>query len=234
MISASCRFPRELGDLGFSGVRILSNAGAEGWKDAAIFQGATFFRSLARGQAYGVSARALSLRTGDAQGEEFPVFRALWIEKPSPAADALVIHALLDSASVTGAFRFTLRAGDATIIDTELTLFARVAVDHLGLGSMSATYLFGPLDHFHSDDVQGQCLRRLRLADSDRRGGMDLARRSPIARPFRSPRSATKIRAASGCCSATAASTPSATTTPIGNFGPRSGLNRSATGVKAK
>ena len=146
--------PADLGDLGFSGVRILSNAGADGWKDAAIFQGATFFRSLARGQAYGVSARALSLRTGDAQGEEFPVFRALWIEKPGPAADALVIHALLDSASVTGAFRFTLRAGDATIIDTELTLFARVAVDHLGLGSMSATYLFGPLDRLHSDDVR--------------------------------------------------------------------------------
>jgi periplasmic glucans biosynthesis protein len=146
--------PAELGDLGFSGARILSNAGAEGWEDAAIFQGATFFRSLARGQTYGVSARALSLRTGDAQGEEFPVFRALWIEKPSPAADALVIHALLDSASLTGAFRFTLRAGEATIIDTELTLFARVAVDHLGLGSMSATYLFGPLDHFHSDDVR--------------------------------------------------------------------------------
>jgi glucans biosynthesis protein len=146
--------PAELGDLGFSGVRVLSNAGGEAWKDAAIFQGATFFRSLARGQTYGVSARALSLRIGDPQGEEFPVFRALWIEKPTPAADALVIHALLDSASVTGAFRFTLRAGDATIIDTELTLFARVAVDHLGLGSMSATYLFGPLDHFHSDDVR--------------------------------------------------------------------------------
>jgi periplasmic glucans biosynthesis protein len=146
--------PGELGDLGFSGVRILSNAGAEGWKDEAIFQGATFFRSHASGQTYGVNARALSLRTGDPQGEEFPVFRSLWIEKPSPAADALVIHALLDSASLTGAFRFTLRAGDATIIDTELTLFARVAVDHLGLGSMSATYLFGPLDHFHSDDVR--------------------------------------------------------------------------------
>lgn len=146
--------PPELPDLGFSGVRILRGGGGEGWKDAAIFQGATFFRSLARGQTYGVTARGLSIRTGDARGEEFPLFRALWIEKPSPSSDALLIHALLDSESLTGAFRFTLRVGDATIIDTELTLFARVAVDHLGLGSMTATYLFGPLDHFRPDDVR--------------------------------------------------------------------------------
>jgi glucans biosynthesis protein len=146
--------PADLRDLGFSGVRILRSGGAEGWRDAAIFQGATFFRGLARGQTFGVTARGLSIRTGDPQGEEFPLFRALWIEKPSPASDALVIHALLDSTSVTGAFLFTLRAGDATIIDTELTLFARVAVDHLGFGAMTATYLFGPLDHRRPDDVR--------------------------------------------------------------------------------
>jgi glucans biosynthesis protein len=148
------QLPADLGDLGFSGVRILSGGSSEGWKDAAIFQGATFFRSLARGQLYGVSARGLSIRTGDAQGEEFPLFRALWIEQPSPAADALVVHALLDSTSLTGAFRFTLHAGDATIIDTELTLFARVAVDHVGLGSMAGMYLLGGLDHRRSDDVR--------------------------------------------------------------------------------
>ena len=146
--------PKDLPDLGFSGVRLLRGGGGEGWKDAAIFQGATFFKSLARGQTYGVNARGLSIRTGDAQGEEFPLFRALWIEKPGPASDTLVINALLDSASLTGAFRFTLHAGDATIIDTELTLIARVAVDHLGLGTMAGAYLFGPLDHRRTDEVR--------------------------------------------------------------------------------
>ena len=146
--------PKDLPDLGFSGVRILKGGGGEGWTDAAIFQGATFFRSLARGQSYGLSARGLSVHTGDAQGEEFPVFRALWIEKPSLATDALVVHALLDSTSLTAAFRFTIRAGDATIIDTELTLYARTEVDHLGLGSMTGAYLFGALDHLRPDDVR--------------------------------------------------------------------------------
>ena len=43
---------------------------------------------------------------------------------------------------------------------------------------MAATYLFGPLDHLHSDDVRAKRLRRLRPANPDRRGGMDLA---PVA-----------------------------------------------------
>ena len=141
--------PKEIPDIGFSGVRILRDG-----MDTAIFQGASFFRSLARGQSYGLTSRGLSIRTGDPQGEEFPFFRALWIEKPSLAADALVIHALLDSASVTGAFRFTIRAGEATIIDTEMTMFARVGIDHLGLGTMAGAYLFGPLDHMRPDDVR--------------------------------------------------------------------------------
>jgi glucans biosynthesis protein len=144
----------DLRDLDFSGVRVLKAAGGRDWQDLAIFQGATLFRSLARGQGYGVTARGLSIRTGDPQGEEFPMFRALWVEKPSPAAGALSVHALLDSPSLAGAFHFTLRPGDATIIDTELTLAARVAVEHLGLGAMTGTYLFGALDHHRPDDVR--------------------------------------------------------------------------------
>jgi glucans biosynthesis protein len=146
--------PADLPDIGFSGVRVLRADDDQGWREFAIFQGATFFRSLARGQTYGLNARGLSIRTGEAQGEEFPLFRALWIEKPSLAAEAVTIHALLDSASLTGAFHFTLHPGEATIIDTELTLVARVAVDRLGLSPMTSTFVFGPLDHRHTDDAR--------------------------------------------------------------------------------
>jgi glucans biosynthesis protein len=65
-----------------------------------------------------------------------------------------VLYALLDSESVTGAYRFTLRPGDATIIDTEATLIPRVPIDHFGLGAMSAAYLFGPIDRRRTDDVR--------------------------------------------------------------------------------
>lgn len=146
--------PADLPDIGFSGVRVLDAAEGQGFQEVAIYQGASFFRAKGRGQNLGVMARGLSIRTGDPQGEEFPFFRAVWIEKPKLATNALVIHALLDSTSVAGAFRFTLRPGEATIIDTELTLVARVAIDHIGLGAMSGMYLFGGLEHQKTDDVR--------------------------------------------------------------------------------
>jgi glucans biosynthesis protein len=143
--------PAAMGDLGFSGLRILK-ASDEGFQDAAIFQGASFYRSRARGQNFGVTARGLAIRTGDDPGEEFPLFREFWVEKPTPASGALTMYALLDSASVTGVFRFTIRPNETTIIDTEMTLIARVATDKLGVGAMAAAYLFSGLDHRRTND----------------------------------------------------------------------------------
>ena len=145
--------PGSLGDLGFSGLRILKSSD-QGFEDVAIFQGATFYRSRAHAQPFGLTARGLGIRTGDDPGEEFPLFREFWIEKPNPAANTLTVQALLDSTSVTGAFRFTIRPADTTIIDTEMTLIARTATDRLGLGAMAAAYLFSPLDHRRPDDVR--------------------------------------------------------------------------------
>ncbi len=54
-------------------------------RELAMFQGASFFRSAAPGQKLGVTSRGLSIRTGDPRGEEFPLFRAVWIEKGSVA-----------------------------------------------------------------------------------------------------------------------------------------------------
>ncbi|HXZ15411.1 MAG TPA: glucan biosynthesis protein [Roseiarcus sp.] len=143
--------PPASGDMGFSGIRILG-ASDQGFQDIAIFQGASFYRSRARGQNFGVTARGLAIRTGDDPGEEFPVFREFWVEKPAPASNTLTMHALLDSQSVTGAFRFTIRPLDTTIIDTEMTLIARAATDKLGLGAIGADYLFSGLDHRRPDD----------------------------------------------------------------------------------
>ena len=64
--------PAVLGDLGFSGLRVLKSSD-QGFEDAAIFQGASFYRARARAQAFGVTARGLAIRTGDEPGEEFPL-----------------------------------------------------------------------------------------------------------------------------------------------------------------
>jgi periplasmic glucans biosynthesis protein len=137
-----------------SGFRVLRTGNGADPFEVAIFQGATFLRAVARGQRLGAVSRALSIRTADPKGEEFPFIREVWIERPSLATPALAIHALIESETMTGAFRFTLRPGDVTIIDTECTLFARATVDNYGLGGMTAMLLFAPLDRGNVDDVR--------------------------------------------------------------------------------
>ncbi len=145
--------PGNVGDIGFSGFRVLVQNG-DLFSEIAIFQGASFFRAVARGQNFGTMARAMSIKIADQRGEEFPAIRSVWIERPTLAANALVIHALISSESVAGAYRFTLRPGEATIIDTECTWFARAAVDNFGLATMSATHLFGAIDERRFDDLR--------------------------------------------------------------------------------
>ncbi len=148
------KVPEKLPDMGFSGFRVLraQNGGPEA--EVAMFQGASFYRACAPGQNLGTSARGLSICTADPRGEEFPAFRIFWIEKPALGDNTLVIHALLDSQSVTGAYRFTLRPGEATIVDTELTLFPRVELDHIGIAGLAGASLYTPLDRRRTDDIR--------------------------------------------------------------------------------
>lgn len=144
--------PAKLPDLGFSGFRVLRARPDAPSVEIAAFQGQASYRAIARGQSSGAVARALAIRTADPKGEEFPLFRAMWIERPAPSSDRLVIHALLDSESVAGAYRFVLRYGDVTVVDVEATLFPRVAVAHVGYGQMQATSLFAPLERRRGAD----------------------------------------------------------------------------------
>lgn len=146
--------PPNLGDLGYSGFRLYTTSWGPQPLEFALVQGASFFRALARGQGYGVVARALTLRPAEARGEEFPFFRAFWLERPAPGTNALVAYGLIDSESVTGAVRMTFRPGDMTIVDVETTLFPRAALEHVGFGGMGSSYFFGPNERRGSEDVR--------------------------------------------------------------------------------
>ena len=94
------RFDRSrLGQLGYAGFRVHHALNSPAYKDElVVFLGASYFRALGRGQQYGLSARALAIDTvGGLVGEEFPRFKAFWIEKPARDASTLTVHALLDS-----------------------------------------------------------------------------------------------------------------------------------------
>lgn len=144
----------KLPDMGFSGFRVVHAWGEAESAELALFQGASFFRASAQDQPFGVSARGLSIRTADARGEEFPIFRSFFIERPALGDNTLIIHALLDSPSVVGAYRFTLRPSEATIIDTELTLIPRADLDHIGVAGLAGASLFTPLDRRRADDIR--------------------------------------------------------------------------------
>ncbi len=150
------KVPDGLSDLGFSGFAIHYVDAAGVRHKLAIFQGASFFRAVAPGQHFGITARALSIRTADVRGEEFPQFREFWIETPQAAATSLRFHALIDSPSATAAVHFTLHTGDATIIDMESFICARQTLDHFGMGGMAAAYFYGPINAHATDQLRPQ------------------------------------------------------------------------------
>jgi glucans biosynthesis protein len=140
-------------DLGFSGFRVHAPINrADYYDEVCVFQGASYFRAVAKGQVYGLSARGLSIATGDPKGEEFPLFRAFWLERPQSGVNALVLHALLDSPSVTGAYRFTIRPGDTTVFDVESALYPRADITEAGIAPLTGMYYFDANDRHGVDD----------------------------------------------------------------------------------
>ncbi len=141
--------------LGFAGFRVHAAINQPGQFDEfCVFLGASYFRAVGRGQFYGLSARGLAIGTGTHGPEEFPRFRAFWLERPQPGVGTMVIHALLDSPSTTGAFRFTVRPGDITVMDVEGVLFPRADINEAGVAPLTSMYYFSSRDHARPDAVR--------------------------------------------------------------------------------
>ena len=140
-------------DLGFAGLRIhadINNSGA--FDEFCVFLGASYFRAVGRGQLYGLSARGLAIDSGGVRPEEFPRFRAFWLERPSPGDGTLVLHALLDSPSVAGAFRFAITPGGSTAMDVQSNLYPRTDIDRPGIAPLTSMYFFSSREGVRADD----------------------------------------------------------------------------------
>lgn len=140
---------------GVAGFRLMTPLNrADHYDELAAFLGASYFRALGRGNVYGLSARGLAVNTGMARGEEFPRFSDFWIERPGQGSDAVIVHAALQSASVTGAYRFVLRPGETTTVDVTVRLFLREDVEQLGIAPLTSMFLFGGADPGNFDDFR--------------------------------------------------------------------------------
>jgi glucans biosynthesis protein len=134
-------------DLGYAGFRLHYPLNRPDYKDeVAVFLGASYFRVLGAGQVYGASARGLAIDTALPSGEEFPLFRQFWIERPAPGASFIRIWALLDSQSVAGAYQFVLRPGAASVMDIDCALYARQDIAKLGVAPLTSMFFYGEAD----------------------------------------------------------------------------------------
>ena len=131
---------------GFAGFRFQEKRGGKlDWRrnDWVAFLGAAYFRAIGELYQYGLSARGLALDTAVfGKAEEFPDFTHIFFETPAPSSDTVVVYALLDGPSVSGAYRFVMQRAAAVIMDIESAVYLRQDVSRLGLAPLTSMYWY--------------------------------------------------------------------------------------------
>ena len=131
--------------LGWSGFRLRYPINSPDYMDEfAVFQGASYFRAIARDTLYGLSARGLALGTGGPGGEEFPRFTQFWIYQPEANDRSIRLEALLESPSLTGAYAMEIIPGAETVFLIKASLFPRKDIEHYGIAPLTSMYFFSP------------------------------------------------------------------------------------------
>ena len=132
--------------IGFAGFRVQEpRDGKPDWhkNDWAAFLGASYFRAIGQLFQYGQSARGIAIDVAVAdRNEEFPDFTKFYIETPADGSDRMIVYALLDGPSVTGAYRFDMTRGAGVLMDIEHTLHLRKDVARLGVAPLTTMYWY--------------------------------------------------------------------------------------------
>ncbi|HVT34669.1 MAG TPA: glucan biosynthesis protein, partial [Nevskiaceae bacterium] len=137
-------------DLGYAGFRLQFRTNWAG--EFMVFLGASYFRAIGGdNRQYGTSARGLAIDVGQDSGEEFPRFTEFWLERPAAASAKLVVYALLDSPSVSGAYRFEIAPGNLTVMLCDVALYPRREIKHLGLAPLTSMFYTGENDRHGAD-----------------------------------------------------------------------------------
>ena len=131
-------------DLGFAGFRVNFHTDLE--RDITAFLGASYFRAVGSDWQYGLSARGLAIDCGMPRPEEFPNFTSFWLEKPGKNSSTLVLYALLDSPSVTGAYRFQIQPAATMVMDVDVALYPRKSIERLGIAPLTSMFQYGEND----------------------------------------------------------------------------------------
>jgi len=131
-------------DLGFAGFRVHYPINRNDVLDEVIsFLGESYFRAVAKDQAWGLSARGLAINPAASTKEEFPAFTKFWLRRPDSYTRALQFYALLESSSVTGAYEFRLEPGEDTRLRVKATLFPRRNIEQLACAPLTSMFWYG-------------------------------------------------------------------------------------------
>ena len=137
-------------DLGFAGFQLFYHTDYQ--RDIAAFLGASYFRAVGADMQYGQSARGLAVDSGLARAEEFPRFTTFWFERPAPESDQVTVYALLDSPSITGAYRFIIQPAARLVMDVDAALYPRKAIERLGIAPLTSMFLYGENENRLNND----------------------------------------------------------------------------------
>jgi glucans biosynthesis protein len=155
-------------DAGYAGFKLLYRLNDPNrWDELGSFLGASYFRLLGKGSHYGQSARGLALNTGETnRTEEFPMFTDWWLGKPEKQSDSILLYALLDSVSCSGAYEFLIRPGETTIADIRAAIYLRADKSFrpdstnrndfktLGMAPLTSMFWFGENSEQKPDDYR--------------------------------------------------------------------------------
>ncbi|SEQ32993.1 glucans biosynthesis protein [Solimonas aquatica] len=144
---------------GFAGFRFqesrLGDQAKKPWQknDWVAFLGASYFRAIGELYQYGLSARGIALDVAQPEKpEEFPAFTHFYFEAPQDGSDSVVVCALLDGPSISGAYRFRMTRDKAVLTEIECALFLRRDVLRFGIAPASSMYWFSERARWEADD----------------------------------------------------------------------------------
>lgn len=130
----------------FAGFWAMESRTGPDWKAQepwATFLGASYFRGVGELGQVGLSARGLALAPGQGPGpEEFPDFTAFWFEPARRDGDPMTVYALLDSPSLSGAYRFLMRRTSGVVMDIEANLHPRTRLDSVGVAPLTSMFWY--------------------------------------------------------------------------------------------
>ena len=147
------RIPSVPSNMGFAGFRILYPLNKPG-DELGAYLGASYFRFVCQRAVYGLSARGLAVNTGDPGGEEFPVFREFWVERPAADSRSITVCALLDGPSAAGAYRFLVTPGAETVTQVHAVIYCRRNPSVLGLAPLTSMFWHGKNTNVTYDDFR--------------------------------------------------------------------------------